>query len=92
MTDEALPELPPGAFDKLDACDDLMFYAPPKLVAHIDDTATAALTEFYRSVLPAGGRLIDLMSSWVSHLPPEQAYAGVVGHGMNVTELAANPP
>ncbi len=91
MTDEALPELPLSAFDKLDTGDDLMFYAPPRLVTHIDDTATAALTEFYRSVLPAGGRLIDLMSSWVSHLPPEQAYAGVVGHGMNSTELSANP-
>jgi len=91
MTDEALPELPLGAFDKLDTGDDLKFYAPPRLVTHIDDTATAALTEFYRSVLPAGGRLIDLMSSWVSHLPPEQAYAGVVGHGMNSTELSANP-
>ena len=31
------------------------------------------------------------MSSWVSHLPPEIAYAGVTGQGMNAAELAANP-
>ena len=31
------------------------------------------------------------MSSWVSHLPPEVGYARVVGLGMNVRELAANP-
>ena len=31
------------------------------------------------------------MSSWVSHLPPEIDYAEVIGHGMNATELAANP-
>jgi SAM-dependent methyltransferase len=31
------------------------------------------------------------MSSWVSHLPPEIAYAEVIGHGMNASELAANP-
>ena len=42
-------------------------------------------------MLPAGGVLLDLMSSWVSHLPPEIAYAEVIGHGMNAAELAANP-
>jgi hypothetical protein len=68
MTDEALPELPLGAFDKLDTGDDLTFYPPPRLVTHIDYTATAALAGFYRSVLPAG-RSIDLMLSWVGHLP-----------------------
>jgi len=35
--------------------------------------------------------LLDLMSSWVSHLPSEVVYAEVIGHGMNATELAANP-
>ncbi len=82
--------LPPGAFAKLDAEDDEAFYEPPRLVLHIDDGAVAALTEFYRSVLPAGGVLLDLMSSWVSHLPPEIAYGEVIGHGMNAEELAAN--
>lgn len=91
MIDEPFPELPSGAFNKLDMGDDLDFYAPPRLVSHVDDAAAAALTGFYRSVLPDGGRLLDLMSSWVSHLPPEQTYAEVVGHGMNATELDANP-
>ncbi len=31
------------------------------------------------------------MSSWVSHLPPEIAYASVTGLGMNAAELARNP-
>ena len=35
--------------------------------------------------------MLDLMSSWVSHLPEDVAYASVVGHGMNEEELAANP-
>jgi hypothetical protein len=83
--------LPRDAFTKLDAEDDAIFYEPPRLVRHIDDGAIAALTEFYRTVLPPGGVLLDLMSSWVSHLPPEIGYAGVIGHGMNATELAANP-
>src|SRR5246500_3898680 len=82
--------LPPGAFAKLDNEDDEIFYEPPRLVCHIDDGAIAALTGFYRSVLPAGGALLDLMSSWVSHLPPEIGYKEVIGHGMNAAELAAN--
>ena len=83
--------LPQGAFTKIDAEEDELFYEPPRLVCHIDDGAIAALTEFYRAALPAGGVLLDLMSSWVSHLPPEIDYAEVIGHGMNASELAANP-
>src|ERR1700730_12101993 len=82
--------LPEGAFGKIDAEEDELFYEPPRLVCHIDDGAIAALTGLYRGILPAGGVLLDLMSSWVSHLPPEIAYAEVVGHGMNAEELAAN--
>jgi hypothetical protein len=86
-----LPDLPEGAFRRLDEESDELFYEPARLVTHIDDGAIAALTEFYRRLLPAGGVLLDLMSSWVSHLPPETRYAEVVGHGMNAEELAANP-
>ena len=78
-----------GAFTKIDAEEDELFYEPPRLVCHIDDGAIAALTEFYRVALPAGGVLLDLMSSWVSHLPPEIDYAEVIGHGMNAT---SSPP
>ncbi len=83
--------LPPGAFAKIDGDEDEVFYQPPRLVHHIDDHAVATLTAFYRTVLPAGGVLLDLMGSWVSHLPPEIEYAEVIGHGMNADELAANP-
>jgi len=38
-------ELPANAFDKQDEGDDLAFYAPPRLVSHIDDDAVAALTK-----------------------------------------------
>jgi hypothetical protein len=83
--------LPPNAFARIDESDDGLFYVQPRLVTHIDDAAVAALTEFYRAVLPAGGVVFDLMSSWVSHLPPEIVYSEVIGHGMNAAELAANP-
>jgi hypothetical protein len=87
----ALSDLPPWAFDKQDPDDDAAFYADARLVTHIDDGAIAALTGFYRRILPPGGVLLDLMSSCVSHLPPEVAYGEVIGHGMNAEELAANP-
>jgi SAM-dependent methyltransferase len=91
MSSDDLPELPPTAFLKEDGGDDLAFYATPRLVTHIDEGAIAALTSFYRDTLPAGGVILDLMSSWVSHLPADIAYGEVIGHGMNPEELAANP-
>ena len=87
----AFPELPPGAFAKEDGGDDAFFYGAARLVTHIDEAAIAALTAVYRQVLPSGGIVLDLMSSWVSHLPADVAYGEVIGHGMNAQELAANP-
>ena len=66
-----LPDLPPGAFARVDEGDDAEFYRPARLVTHIDDGAIAELAHFYAKVLPRGGALLDLMSSWVSHLPDD---------------------
>jgi SAM-dependent methyltransferase len=90
MTDE-LAGLPPQAFAKEDTSPDPLFYAAPRFVTHIDDHAIAAVTELYRELFSAGGIVLDLMGSWVSHLPTEIAYAAVIGHGMNEEELKANP-
>ena len=86
-----LPELPAAAFNKADPAGDALFYAQPRFVAHIDDGALAAVTALYREVLPPGDTVLDLMSSWISHLPPEVSFGEVIGHGMNEAELAANP-
>jgi SAM-dependent methyltransferase len=59
--------------------------------ARIDDAALAAITELYREVMPAGGAILDVMSSWVSHLPPEIDYRRVVGLGIDACVLAENP-
>ncbi len=80
-----------GWFSRADESVDGTFYVQPRFVRHIDDAAIAAVTALYRERLPADGRLLDAMSSWVSHLPPDVAYASVTGHGMNARELAANP-
>jgi hypothetical protein len=83
--------LKPEHFARVDETPDGLFYAPPRIVTHIDDPARAALASYYRERLPAGGRILDLMSSCVSQLPTEITYDRVIGHGMNVAELNANP-
>lgn len=77
-------------FRRDDESPDDQFYREPRLVTHIDDAAIAAATAFYRELLAPGGRILDLMSSWVSHLPDDLEYATVAGLGMNAGELDAN--
>jgi SAM-dependent methyltransferase len=84
-------QLPAELFRRIDETDDADFYAAPRLVTHIDDATIAALTAVYRETLPAGAAILDLMSSWVSHLPADVAYARVAGLGMNRAELERNP-
>jgi len=86
-----MESLPSDDFRRADESPDSYFYLQPRFVTHIDEPAVAAVTQLYRQVLPAGGAILDLMSSWVSHLPPDVAYRWVFGVGMNEDELAANP-
>jgi SAM-dependent methyltransferase len=86
-----IPTLPAEAFAKQDPSDDALFYRPARLVTHIDEAATAALTAYYATHLSPGADVLDLMSSWVSHLPDDLPLGRVTGHGMNAQELAANP-
>jgi hypothetical protein len=76
---------------KIDAGSDTAFYDSPRLCTHVDEVFLGQLTQLYRERLPAGGQVLDLMSSWVSHLPAEVSYSKVVGHGMNAQELIRNP-
>ena len=73
----------------MDPSDDSHFYAVERKVVHIEAGAIEALRTFYAAVLPAGGHVLDLMSSWRSHLP--DGLEAVVGLGMNGEEMAANP-
>ncbi len=83
--------LPVGAFRRYDETADEDFYQSPRLVTHIDEHAIAAVTQLYREYFPPDSAILDLMSSWVSHLPPEVNYRHVIGLGMNEVELQANP-
>ncbi|MEM7078530.1 MAG: methyltransferase domain-containing protein [Pseudomonadota bacterium] len=90
MSDQGV-DIPQQFFSRQDESDDAQFYAVPRLVQHIDDATIAALTDFYRTQLKPDARLLDLMSSWVSHLPEEMSFADVQGLGMNAEELTQNP-
>jgi SAM-dependent methyltransferase len=82
--------LPEEAFRRYDESPDEEFYLLPRFVTHIDDRAIAAVTQLYREFFPPGGEILDLMSSWISHLPPEVRYRRVIGIGMNEAELRRN--
>lgn len=94
MNDESVPvedryrDFPDGFFSRLDEGDDGGFYGEPRLVQHIDDGAIAAARDLYDE-LGLHGEVLDLCSSWVSHLarPPQR----LVVLGMNALELDQNP-
>ena len=54
---------------KLNPSSDRSFYSSPRLVTHVDDQFLATLTDLYRDRVPENADVLDLMSSWVSHLP-----------------------
>ncbi|MCX5939769.1 MAG: methyltransferase domain-containing protein [Cyanobium sp. LacPavin_0818_WC50_MAG_67_9] len=87
----AVTVLSPAERDKLDRSDDSLFYAEPRFVHHLDASFRARLTQLYRERIPACAVVLDLMSSWVSHLPEDITYQEVIGHGLNTEELSANP-
>ena len=80
----------PQDLTRMDETADINFYDSPRFVTHIDDGAIAAITAYYSEALPPGADVLDLCSSWISHLPPQLPLGRVVGLGMNARELEAN--
>lgn len=78
-------------FARRDEQPDNRFYGDPRLVHHIDDTARDMVADIYKRFVKDGMQVLDLMSSWVSHLPEGVDPAGISGLGMNRTELEQNP-
>ena len=82
---------PKGSFRREDETDDGLFYVEPRLVVHIDEQAIEAVAGYFGSVLPPGGVILDLMSSWRSHMPDDLPIGKLVGLGLNAVEMAENP-
>ena len=69
---------------------DSLFYRQPRLVHHLDSTARAEIRRRYGELIRPGGRLLDLMGSWTSHLPDSLELSGLTVLGMNEEELRRN--
>ena len=76
--------------NKSDISDDGIFYQQPRFVHHLSDSFRNRLTSLYSEYLLNHYIILDLMSSWVSHLPSNISYKKVIGHGMNEAELSSN--
>lgn len=90
MTSEGAPTFPPHFFRREDMSADRFFYEAPRFVTHIDEATIEALTGLYAEIIPPDARVLDLMSSWVSHLPADRPFNRVAGLGMNAEELRDN--
>ena len=69
---------------------DEIFYARSRMTHHLDSQARKIINGFYRRFIGPRDRVLDLMSSWVSHLDGIAPSAKVTGLGMNQQELEAN--
>lgn len=82
-----------GRFERADESADTDFYATPRMIHHLDAASRAVLAERQAQLLgelPSGAPVLDLMSSWHSHLAGADRFA-LTGLGLNAEELAANP-
>jgi SAM-dependent methyltransferase len=77
-------------FSRKDELPDSIFYNNPRFTQHLDDTAIEIVRGTYGRFLTDGMRVLDLMSSWQSHIPEKLSYERVIGLGLNEQELKKN--
>jgi hypothetical protein len=77
-------------FARSDENSDGQFYEMPRFVNHIDDKAIETISSLYEQTLHEGDHVLDLMSSWTSHLPSQLVLRKATGLGMNLEELQGN--
>lgn len=74
-----------------DETPDARFYGAPRMVQHLDAAAVGVVKALYGGFLREGMHVLDLMSSWTSHIPEGIPLGRLAGLGMNLAELEANP-
>lgn len=77
-------------FQRDDQNDDAIFYQTPRMVNHIDETASEHISSIYGRFLRPGMKVLDLMSSWNSHVKSDSESINLVGLGMNQKEMESN--
>lgn len=78
------------SFKRFDEKPDSRFYGVPRFVNHLDDTAIKMIRNQYGKILKPDTKVLDLMSSWTSHLPENHDFQKVTGLGLNEEELKRN--
>jgi FKBP-type peptidyl-prolyl cis-trans isomerase 2/SAM-dependent methyltransferase len=79
-----------GAFARPDEREDAVFYEKARLVSHVDSRARETVASLYGRLLKRDMAVLDLLSSWQSHLPDDLALYSMVGLGLNEEELQRN--
>jgi SAM-dependent methyltransferase len=80
------------AFSRSDESDDNIFYTTDRFVQHLDSLALATVEKLIGDlVIEENPVILDLMSSWDSHIPSSLRPQRVVGLGLNSSELSKNP-
>jgi SAM-dependent methyltransferase len=82
-------------FGRLDKQPDSIFYSDPRFVEHVDENAVRLMTEYISkmAIQPGDRTVLDLCSSWTSHIDPSVArtLSRISGLGINGQELESNP-
>ncbi|MBV1832748.1 class I SAM-dependent methyltransferase [Novacetimonas pomaceti] len=80
----------PGAFVCASSESDTAFWSTRPSGPMLDAGACTAVTALYRTMLPEGGRILDLMAGSDSHLPADVPFDEVIGIGVEAPALEAN--
>jgi hypothetical protein len=91
VAQQPLRAFPPEDFRRQDEADDRLFYTEPRLLVHIDEPAIEVIGRYLGDQLPQNGVILDLLSSWRSHLPSDLPKQRLVGLGLNDVEMTENP-
>jgi SAM-dependent methyltransferase len=79
-------------FSRLVEEDDSAFYSRERLVPHLDSLALETIEKLIGTLIVEDNPVIlDLMTSWDSHIPERLHSHNITGLGLNETELKRNP-
>lgn len=81
-------DLYPEFFRRVDERPDAAFYDRPRGSTHLDEAACRYLVELHDALLPASGRILDLMSAARTHL--SDRFGPITGLGLCRSELSVN--
>jgi SAM-dependent methyltransferase len=91
--DDPFPNFNKSSFARLDSQPDTIFYQDPRFTEHVDENAVKIMTSYISSVLRPNDTVLDLCSSWTSHIDASvlEKISKVSGLGLNEEELKRNP-